>query len=197
MPESEKTNLMLDHFGFLAPFYERFIKPQIPDQLIQLLDLRGDDMLLDVGGGTGRISQFFTQLSKLVVLADLSQKMLVESQSKKDLHAACSHSEYLPFPDQYYDRVIMIDALHHVCDQGQTAHELWRVLKPGGRIIIEEPDIHHPVVKLVALGEKLALMRSHFLNGGQISDLFESYAAKRELHQDGHIIRVVIEKPKK
>lgn len=73
-------------------------------------------VLLDVGGGTGRVSQFL--------------------------------------------RGIVVDALYHMVNQRQAAQELWHVLKPSGRIIIEEPDIRIFAVKLVALVEKLALMRS-------------------------------------
>ena len=58
----------------------------------------------------------------------------------------------------------MVDALHHVIHQGQTAREMYRVLKPGGRIVIEEPDIRKFGVKLIAVAEKLLLMRSHFLS---------------------------------
>ncbi len=57
----------------------------------------------------------------------------------------------------------MVNALHHVCNQQETVNELWRTLQPGGRIVIEEPDVRTFAVKLFALGEKLALMRSHFL----------------------------------
>jgi len=42
------------------------------------------------------------------------------------------------------------------------------VLKPGGRLVIEEPDVRCWQVKLVALVEKLALMRSHFLSPPEI-----------------------------
>jgi demethylmenaquinone methyltransferase/2-methoxy-6-polyprenyl-1,4-benzoquinol methylase len=185
---------MLDHFGFLAPFYERFIKPSFPETLASLLDPAEGSMLLDVGGGTGRVAQFFSSDMGNVFLIDLSHKMLVESLGKDRLLPACSHSEYLPYPDETFDRIIMVDALHHVCDQAQTISELWRVLKPSGRLVIEEPDIHHPVVKLVALAEKLALMRSHFLNQGQISDLFNGLPAQISHHQEGHIIWVIVEK---
>ena len=58
----------------------------------------------------------------------------------------------------------MVDALHHVINHGQTAREMYRVLKPGGRIVIEEPDIRSFYVKLIAVAEKLLLMRSHFLS---------------------------------
>jgi demethylmenaquinone methyltransferase/2-methoxy-6-polyprenyl-1,4-benzoquinol methylase len=72
----------------------------------------------------------------------------------------------------------MMDALHHVRDQHLTASELWRVLTPGGRIVIVEPDIRKPMVKIIALGEKLLLMRSHFLSSGGIASLFRNPDAR-------------------
>ena len=71
---------------------------------------------------------------------------------------------------------------------------MWRVLKPGGRIIIEEPDIHHWAVKLIALGEKLALMRSHFLDADEILKLFTDLPGDKKSIQEGHNIWVVIDK---
>jgi demethylmenaquinone methyltransferase/2-methoxy-6-polyprenyl-1,4-benzoquinol methylase len=49
---------------------------------------------------------------------------------------------------------------------------MFRVLKPGGMLIIEEPDIRTFGVKLIALAEKMLLMRSHFLTPDQIVKLF-------------------------
>ena len=48
-----------DHFGLLAPLYERFIR--IPDAgvLRRLLDVGPEHALLDVGGGTGRVARHF------------------------------------------------------------------------------------------------------------------------------------------
>lgn len=185
---------MFDHFGILAPVYEKFIKPKYPQRLAELIQLPIEGSLLDVGGGTGRVSNFFLENVGEIFLADLSHKMLVESQSKTGLFPACSHSEYLPFPEQSFDRIIMIDALHHVCDQQQTINELWRVLKPGGRIIIEEPDIQHWAIKLVALAEKLALMRSHFLDSAEILELFINFPGNKNSVQEGHNTWIVIDK---
>lgn len=65
-----------------------------------------------------------------------------------------------------------------------------RVLKPGGRLVIEEPDINRFPVKLIALGEKLALMGSHFYSPQQISYLLAANGlltdrVRRRLHRLG------------
>lgn len=185
---------MFDHFGFLAPFYEAFIKPKSPEILSRLLDLPVDGILLDVGGGTGRVSGFLASQVNRVIIADLSEKMLLQSIGKDGLEPVCSHAEKLPFPDAYFERVIMVDALHHVCDQKETAQELWRVLKPDGMIIIEEPDIKKWGVKLVALGEKIALMRSHFLAPDAVGNLYREFSNNLQIYRDGHIAWIVVHK---
>jgi demethylmenaquinone methyltransferase/2-methoxy-6-polyprenyl-1,4-benzoquinol methylase len=113
------------------------------------------------------------------------------------LGLACSNSESLPFPNGTFERVIMVDALHHVIDQRHTARELYRVLKPGGRIVIEEPDIRNFGVKVIAVAEKLLLMRSHFLSPEQIVALFSFDSVKANIHAKEGNAWVVIEKPKK
>ncbi len=185
---------MLDHFGILAPIYEKFIKPKDPDQLYRLADLPTSGALLDAGGGTGRVAQFMLDRASQVIVADLSHKMLQQAGNKNGLGRVCSQSEQLPFPDGYFERIIMVDALHHVCDQRTTAEELWRLLKPGGRMVIEEPDVRTGAVKLVALAEKLALMRSHFLSPDEIAAMFVHDNAHTSIEIDGFISWVVIDK---
>jgi len=185
---------MLDHFAILAPFYEQLIKPKRPDQLLHLTKLPTTGLLLDVGGGTGRVTQFMVDQAQQVVLADLSVEMLQQASSKNGLISVGSASESLPFASGYFDRIIMVDALHHVYDQAQTASELWRVLKPGGRLVIEEPDLVKGAVKLVALAEKLALMRSHFLTPQEIAAMFASYDAGTQIERHGVISWVIIDK---
>lgn len=163
---------IFDHFDFLAPLYETFIPPKDPQDLWEFADLPVSGALLDAGGGTGRMAQFMNGKANPVVVADLSCKMLAEARQKDGLHPVCSHTETLPFPDGTFARIIMVDALHHVCNQRKTVDELWRALQPGGRLVIEEPDLNTFPVKLIALGEKLALMRSHFLSPARIAELF-------------------------
>ncbi len=129
-----------------------------------------------------------------VLVADESMKMLKEAGKKVCLHPVCSHAERAPFRDGSFDRIIIVDAFHHVADQAATAGELWRILTPGGRIVIEEPDVRAFVVKLIALAERLALMRSHFLTPEEIAGLFHSPGASARVERDGPTAWVVVSK---
>jgi ubiquinone/menaquinone biosynthesis C-methylase UbiE len=84
----------------------------------------------------------------------------------------------------------MVDAMHHVIHHGQTAAEMLRVLKPEGILVIEEPDIRTFGVNLIALAEKLLLMRSHFLAPQKISGLFEVWE-KQLKSKDGSVWLIV------
>ncbi|MBC8509653.1 MAG: class I SAM-dependent methyltransferase [Chloroflexi bacterium] len=185
---------MLDHFGLLAPFYEKLIKPKIPEQLLRLAEFPSSGSLLDVGGGTGRVAQYFLGMAIDIIVTDISVEMLEQAKSKHGLNVVGSQSEMLPFQSNHFDRIIMVDALHHVYDQSSTARDLWRVLKPGGRLIIEEPDLAKELVKLIAFAEKLALMRSHFLAPQEIANLFSQFGATTQIERDGVIAWVVIDK---
>jgi ubiquinone/menaquinone biosynthesis C-methylase UbiE len=162
---------MLDHFGLLAPYYDRIFQGgrsfrRDLDRLVALVGPESGHRLLDIGGGTGRIAQHFCGCVAQVYVLDPSPQMLRESARKEHcVPTICpmqGESEELPFADAVFDRIIMIDAFHHLRDQERAAHEMVRVLAPGGRLVIQEPDIAHWGVKLVALGEKVLLMRSRF-----------------------------------
>ena len=158
------------HFDLIAPWYERLIHPQDPARLLEALQLTPTSRVLDAGGGTGRVAQFFQPARQLVV-ADLSVGMLRYASQKPKVQAVATLTERLPFPDNTFDRVVMVDALHHVFEQHRSVKELWRVLTPGGRLVIEEPDFNLLIIKALALGEKLLLMRSHFLRPEEIAAL--------------------------
>ncbi|MCP4142082.1 MAG: class I SAM-dependent methyltransferase [Chloroflexi bacterium] len=184
-----------DHFDFLAPFYERVIPPAAIEAMLRELEPSPNCRLLDAGGGTGRVSAFLKEYVGLVVLSDISMGMLKEAAEKGDLRPTCALTEKMPFADEYFDCVLMVDALHHVNDQAQSASELWRITKAGGRIVIQEPDIRRFSVKLIAIAEKLALMRSHFLSPQKIAELFPFDAAKVDIHSEDFNAWVVVRKP--
>jgi SAM-dependent methyltransferase len=186
---------LLDHFSILAPFYERVIPLPQAEIFVQYLDLPVKGVLLDAGGGTGRVSQALRGYVDQIVLVDLSRGMLKQANLKNGLHVLAARTERLPFPDGTFERVLMVDALHHVISQADTCAELWRVLKRGGRILIEEPDVRQAPVKLIAIMEKIVLMRSRFLPPAQILSLFPFQGISGKIEIDGIDSWIMIEKP--
>lgn len=160
-----------DHFDLIAPVYARAAYSQ-PDALREVAELPARGRLLDVGGGAGRVASAIRNWVDDITIADVSFGMLKQT-IRSPVQPVCGASESLPFPDNSFERVIMVDALHHVANHAYSAREMFRVLKPGGVLVIEEPDIRTFGVKLIALAEKLLLMRSHFLAPDAIVKLFE------------------------
>lgn len=184
---------MLDHFSFIAPWYDRAIPFTRRDLLLELLELPCAGALLDVAGGTGRVTGALAPYLSHVVTADESRGMLVQAQVKGLQGLECL-AETLPIPADAFERLLMVDALHHVSDQRAVLAEMWRILRPGGILLIEEPDILTWQVKILALVEKALLMRSHFLSPEQIAAMLPA-RAQVEIIRDGFNAWVRVRKP--
>lgn len=176
-----------DHFSLIAGLYNKLGKFSTSTAFLDLLSLSHEEIVLDAGGGTGRVTEAIRGQVKGAVVADISHGML-RYAVRKGLSTACTPLENLPFRSNTFDRVIMMDVLHHVFDQHKTINELWRVLVPGGYLIILEPDIHKYSVKLIAIAEKILLMRSHFLVDNKITSLFANHFTKiKVIHDESNI----------
>lgn len=185
----------VDHFNLLGPIYDWIFRHRQDHQLVELVNLQTNESLLDVGGGTGRITILFTAISENLTIADSAANM-IKKALEKDIDVVNTQSEHLPFASLVFDRIIMVDALHHVKNQKKSLQEMWRVLAPGGIIVIEEPDIRMFLVKLLALGEKLLLMRSHFLHPRKIID-YCNFGGQSEVdvYADKGMVWISVRKP--
>lgn len=159
---------MFNHFDWIAPIYDRIVQLPVSDRLQELLKLPVNGNLLDAGGGTGRVSSRLISSTSRLVIADFSLPMLKQARARHGLNALRARAEQLPFADATFDRVIAVDALHHFFDQRTAIREFVRVLRPEGRLVIEEPDRDRLIVKVLAAAEKMILMRSRIHSMSEI-----------------------------
>jgi demethylmenaquinone methyltransferase/2-methoxy-6-polyprenyl-1,4-benzoquinol methylase len=176
------------HFNWIAPIYDGVFGRAHHDALLAHLSAESGQWVLDIGGGTGRVAGALADLGARVVVVDPSPPMLARARGR-GLPAARALAEGLPFADDSVDRAFVVDAFHHFADQPMAARELVRVLRPGGRLVIEEPDIRRMSVKGIAVAERLALMQSRFRSPRDLQLLFAA-AGARPLSVTPHEISV-------
>lgn len=110
--------------------------------------VRPGDSVLDVAGGTGDLSRAFSRLvgpTGKVILSDINDSMLKVGRDRlhdqgvlENLHLAQANAEQLPFADESFNLVTISFGLRNVTDKEQAIREFFRVLKPGGRLMILE-----------------------------------------------------------
>ena len=96
----------------------------------------GGGAIVDVGVGTGRLLSRFPDFRRYGV--DVSLAYLVLAR-RKGIDVCLARAEDLPYRDEIFDVVITTDVLEHVLDLYRTVAELFRILKPGGHLIVRVP----------------------------------------------------------
>lgn len=112
------------------------------NQIRQYVDLRGK-RILDLGCGMGMYVSRLRQFSKDVHGVDVDPEKIARASAwLPNLHV--SPAEHLPFEDGSFDVVLLNEVIEHVDDDRQTVQEAYRVLAPGGHIVIYAPNRLYP-----------------------------------------------------
>jgi ubiquinone/menaquinone biosynthesis C-methylase UbiE len=107
-----------------------------------LLRLLPPLVIADLGAGEGTLALMLAQRAKRVIAVDSSGKMveygaeLAARNGIKNLEYRQGDMEELPITSAEVDLVLVHQALHHALHPGQALIEAWRVLRPGGRIVL-------------------------------------------------------------
>jgi len=101
--------------------------------------------ILDIGCGIGTYVEKFRALGGYAYGVDVDAEKLHSAQHIKRLDLlAASVSEHLPFPNDYFDVVVLHEVIEHVADDAQTIREAARVIHHHGRIIVFAPNRLYP-----------------------------------------------------
>lgn len=138
-----KDNLR-SHFDDLAGRFGRDYVPgrswkALSDMLLRLLPPL---VIADLGAGEGTLSLLLAQSARQVIAVDSSEKMveygrgLARRNEVENLDYRQGDLEELPLLDGEVDLVMMHQTLHHALHPAKAIEEAYRVLKPGGSIMI-------------------------------------------------------------
>ncbi len=106
---------------------------------VKAIDPQPGERVLDIAAGTGTSSAIIARQGATVVGLDISEGMLEEARRKHaNVEFVLGNAEKLPFHSEEFDAVTISFGLRNVTDPRAALSEMFRVLKPGGRIVICE-----------------------------------------------------------
>ena len=107
-----------------------------------LLKVMNYEVVADLGAGEGTLSQLLAQRAKHVIAVDISPKM-VEFGKNLAIEHDLPHLEFrlgeiedVPIESNHVDLAILSQALHHAEEPTRALEEAYRILKPGGCLLI-------------------------------------------------------------
>jgi len=119
------------------------------------------EVVLNIGVGSAALERLALAKGIDIWCLDPSERTIANVREALNLgeKAQAGYSQRLPFPDQKFDAVIMSEVLEHLEPEvlNGTLHEVWRVLRPGGRFIGTVPareDLSQSIVVCPACEHK-------------------------------------------
>jgi len=146
---ASKYDLMNDIMSFgLHRLWKRSIAADIA--------IKDNDHILDLAAGSGDLSILFKKKNPKasVIHSDINQSMLEEGQKKiidqgLIISSMLINAEQIPFPDNSFHLVSIGFGLRNMTNKQSVLNEVFRCLKPGGRIVILEFSKIYPSLEKI------------------------------------------------
>lgn len=155
VPEQEKADRVRDVFDSVANRYDVMndlmsfgIHRLWKRQTVAVSGVRRGQRVLDLAAGTGDLSARFAGLVGAeggVVFSDINAAMLSQGRVRMADHGLAGNiqyvqadAEHLPFPDDHFDCATIGFGLRNVTNKDRALASIFRVLKPGGRLLVLE-----------------------------------------------------------
>jgi ubiquinone/menaquinone biosynthesis C-methylase UbiE len=123
------------------------IRSSLTGKLIEMLTLKGGELILDLATGTGRVARPLAKQMKggKIVGVDQALAMLDVGHQHQDpipdYDQSAGEADKLPFKTNTFDRAFVSFSLHHFGNPSGVVGEVLRVLKNGGRFVVLDPII--------------------------------------------------------
>ncbi len=165
VPTEEKQAMVADVFHSVAAKYDvmndlmSFGVHRLWKRFtIDMSGVRPGNKVLDLAGGTGDLTKKFSKIvgpTGKVVLADINSSMLEVGRERLtnqgyvgNIEYVQANAQYLPFEDNTFDVITIAFGLRNVTDKDEALRSMFRVLKPGGRLLVLEfSQTNNPLLK--------------------------------------------------
>lgn len=194
---ADKYDVMNDLMSFgVHRLWKRFTLSQT--------GLKAGQRALDLAGGTGdlalRMSRMVGQSGE-IILSDINSSMLSRGRERLidkgiagNMLYVQANAECLPFPDNYFNCITIAFGLRNVTDKDAALRSMYRVLKPGGRLLVLE--FSKPVVPGLAPLYDIYSFKILPIMGKLVANDAESYnylAESIRMHPDQQTLQAMME----
>lgn len=125
----------------LALFNRSVLKQAKFRQIVARMDDPGGKRGLDIGADNGVISYLLRQRGGQWHSADLDERAVASIRQLVGNNVHRIDGGATPFEDGAFDQIIVVDFLEHIPDDHRFVRELARILRPGGQLIINVPNL--------------------------------------------------------
>jgi ubiquinone/menaquinone biosynthesis C-methylase UbiE len=138
-----------DYFELVSPQWDvmrkNFYGEEVREAVLNAVHISPADTVLDVGAGTGFLTEAAAKVASKVIALDFSRAMSEGAIAKLgtgNVEFRIGNVESMPFQDSSVNAVIGNMVLHHCPHPKVAISEMYRVLKPAGRIAISDLQEH-------------------------------------------------------
>lgn len=157
LPEADRKSLQQSEER--ADAYDRYLpltfktygedEDQVRNAMINKLNLKPSNRVLEVGAGTGRDSELIIKRldsAGCLFVQDISPSFLKQNiaklqQTGKQFEASLANGYYLPFPDNTFDACFHFGGINAFADIARAFSEMARVTKSGGKVVVGDESM--------------------------------------------------------
>ncbi len=119
--------------------------------IVLSLELKDGDRVLEIGCGNGYYLSLLNRMGKKISLTGIDRDKLALEDAKKFINndkvgLNFADATRLPFPANYFDKVVMSEVIEHVQDEQKCLKEAFRVLRPSGVMALTTCNIDYPLL---------------------------------------------------
>lgn len=166
MREFDKVHRYYDNFM-------KFFKLYKIDEIRQAIVFKGDEIVVDIGGGTGFLAQGLSETCNLIYVVDESEGMLSQVKVNSKIVPVIQNALNMTFESDSIDVVIIADVLHHIEQQEKLMKEVCRILKSDGRVVILDFEKNNFKTRLLIIFEYFLFGKLYFKTSKQVIELIK------------------------